>query len=454
MVNGQGVLLFGTWSSSRFIYSTTVRIFLLEYIFEFATFVFPFMYVFIRKEKLKPLFNSNINEAIEKLYGKKVDVFEEKNNYPNVFVGGTLRNPSLSFSTGFLEKFVDKKYIEAAVSHELSHVINRDVKIILLLKRLKETFLIYCLIFFIYIFVLLTFWITSPITLDLLSAATPSILQFTLILIYLFFFNLAVNAILKTKEYLADYTVSSYFSKKRELMELIVSLPDKTGKLENLMGYFSDHPSQSNRINNLKQNYNIGKINRLFLFGSTLAIVNLASIDLIIMIITYVNYYFNIYKNTILLNDFLILIFYFVYLLVLPSMLITYSYFKISLTSRFIYSYICHILYSLIFLIYFLITYFVEMLRRILEISSINIPKIASFKGEWFEYLTWTRYFMDNRQLTHFLFSINLNGLFINGFTAWIYFTILLFIISNISNIILWCAYFKFPFFKIIYDSN
>jgi Zn-dependent protease with chaperone function len=406
------------------------QIWLPDYIFEFLIWVLPIFYLYKQKITLMPLTDDNLRSWLKniifQMYGNDIELLEEKNDDPNVFLYRVKKSNVLVFTTGFLKRSNELDRFKAAVSHELGHLVNGDVQLTLRLRFLKKAFEIFFIVYLGYLLTIISFWVFTLINKNRIFLASSQIfLQFSIVLIYLFFFNVAVNFTLRSREYLADVTASTNFDAKNCIIEILGKLPEKSGKISQLFNLFSNYPSNADRIKNIRENNNRNKYIVLFLFSATLGLTVLASLDLLISIIL------SFFPSQIFIQNYeSVLYFYYAYMIFIPSILIFASFSEISIKSRLVFVGVGHLFYSLIILVYFFVTYLIEIFRRINHISLL-IPSIARFSDVWSEYLTWSRDLFSINYIKYkiyiFLYSFKFDTLFISGVSSWILFSILLF---------------------------
>ncbi len=206
--------------------------------------------------------HKDLHKSVEKIAGKmgipKPKMYIIQMDVPNAFATGrSPENSAIAFTTGILDK-LNHKELEGVISHELSHVKNRDTLISTMAATLGGaiTWLAYM------------FYFSSdddnknPLSFILLFILAP--LAATLIKL----------AITRSREYLADQTGAMH-ANPLDLASALEKISSYSGKINNpstahlfivnnfsgssMINLFSTHPPIEERIHRLKQMANVVK---------------------------------------------------------------------------------------------------------------------------------------------------------------------------------------------------
>lgn len=236
---------------------------LLAFVMNFISYYFSDKIVLslYRAKEISADEKKEIHKSVEKITEKmgipKPKIYLVEMNLPNAFATG--RNPenaAIAFTTGILDK-LNQKELEGVISHELSHVKNRDTLISTMAATIGGaiTWLAYMFYFgdnenrnglsFILLFIL------APLAATLIRLA-----------------------ISRSREYLADQTGATY-ANPLELASALEKISSYSGKINNpstahlfivnnfsgssVLSLFSTHPPLEDRVKRLRQMANATK---------------------------------------------------------------------------------------------------------------------------------------------------------------------------------------------------
>lgn len=187
---------------------------------------------------------------------------------PNAFATGSSKNKSLvAVSTGLLEQ-MEKNEIEGVIGHEMAHILNGDMVTLTLIQGVMNTFVI-----------ILTHLATRAVVAVLAKDEEDGetigyFAQLGISMVFQIIFWLLASFVImwfsRIREYRADIGGAEFTSrssmvawlKRLQKMTKIEHTPQNDAKMTAFMinepdGWFSTHPSLSNRIKALEENYKL-----------------------------------------------------------------------------------------------------------------------------------------------------------------------------------------------------
>lgn len=429
------MLVFFDWSSSQYIASDAIRIWLPDFILEWVLWALPFLYTYhvsrqnrILRSRL-PEVDSKIAEIVKQTIVGMLDIVpdvrEEASDEPNVVTNGTSDKPVISFTSAFVRAYSDPQYVGAAVLHEVEHIRNRDIESTGRLRTFRRAFAVYAAVLGAYLVVVIFSYMTSIQQTDVVArAAVRTLSANSGIMIVFLAFALSASSALRAREFIADASAGASPQARRALTELLGKLPDRRSPWSIVPSLFDTHPLNIQRISRLKgTNSAVIRSSTITWYGLTLAVVVLTMIDLLVSISVQLigaapgearEFYASFGPA-----------FYFIVEILLVSCLIAVPLRAGKLSRRILFIFGTLFVYAGSLLIYFVTTWFMR------EIHLAQVIDVSRFSPVWPEYLVWSRDVFLNLPMTAWL-SFRISEMFrgppflASGTAGWCLFVVLL----------------------------
>lgn len=436
LLQGRAVLVFFDWSSSQYIRSDMIRIWLPDFILGWVLWGFPFVYIYyiIRKDRLHgthlPKADCRITETAKRTVADVLnvipDIREEISDESNVITRGTSYEPVISFTSAFVKDYSRPGYLIAATLHEVEHIRNRDIESSGRLRAFGRAFAAYAIIFGFYLVLVSFSYMASIQQRDVVvRAAVATLSANSGILIVFLAFALGTSSTLRAREFIADASVGTSPDAKHGLIELLSNLPERKRPWSIVSTLFDTHPLNAQRISRLKAAPSaVIRSSTIAWYGATLAAVVLTMIDLLVSISVQLigstagearEFYQNFGPA-----------FYFIIEILLVGCLITASFRAEKTLRRFLFILGTLLAYAVSLMIYFIITLSIQE-----NIHTAQVIDVSRFSPVWPEYLVWSRDVLLNFSMTRWLDfriseMIRTQPFLASGTIGWVLFVFLL----------------------------
>ena len=457
LLQGRAVLVFFDWSSSPYVASDTIRIWLPDFILGWVLWGLPFLYVhhISRRDRLDcsrlPEADSRITETARQtaaaILNALPDIREEPGDEPNVITHGTSDEPIISFTSAFVRDYSDPSYVRAAILHEIEHIRNRDIESARRLRAFRRAFAVYAGVLVAYLLIVSFSYMASIQQTDVVARAAVMTLSANSGIVIVFLaFALAASSALRAREFIADASVAASPQAKRALIEILSRFPERRRRLSIISTLFDTHPLNVQRISRLRETPSaIIRSSTIAWYGATLAAVVLTMIDLLVSISVQL-----IGASTGQAREVYASFgpaFYFIIEILLVGCLITVSFRADGFPRRFLFTLGTLFVYAGSLMAYFVITW---VMRESLNMA--RMVDVSRFSPVWPEYLVWSRDVLLNFPITAWLdFQISnmLRGqpFLASGTVGWVLFVVLL-ISAALAIQVLSLILPKFPSFS------